>query len=75
MILFTLFFTGFLGMIYNDLIPVITPSDGTVTGNRIPAYTNTWEMTAVPKNVAPVQQICIVDTDGKQLWWKPEKQK
>jgi hypothetical protein len=32
-------------------------------------------MTAVPKNVAPVQQICIVDTDGKQLWWKPEKQK
>lgn len=29
---------------------------------------------AVKKNVAPVQQICIYDFDGSELWWKPLKQ-
>lgn len=30
---------------------------------------------AIVKNVAPVQQICIYDFDGVELWWKPKNQK
>ncbi len=33
-----------------DSTPVVSPADGVVTGKYIPAYTNSWEMTAVTPN-------------------------
>ncbi len=31
----------------NETIPIVTPGDGTVNGENIPPYTNSWEMIAV----------------------------
>lgn len=47
MALLVIIAVNFFYMKPGDSAPVVTPEDGVVTGNHIPAYTNTWEMTAV----------------------------
>jgi hypothetical protein len=54
--------------------------DGGKWGNKISCWTVEvkaevmWKLwIAVQKDIAPVQQIRIDNTDGVQLWWKPLK--
>ena len=42
-----LFIAHLLSVEPNDTISVVKPGDGTVSGRNIPAYKNSWEMTAV----------------------------
>lgn len=63
---------GFI-MTSREEIPVLSPADGVVSGKRIPAYTNSWEMTALNPDSSIVyrgtwnDEVSFYTKDGKEI--------